>query len=221
MTTVSKPRQKMADPSPSHPSSTHTHGPEDPTTTDPFDSLLNLEATYHAEGYALGASDGARAGRIEGRTFGLEKGFEKFAELGRLGGRAGVWGARLERHPPRDGERVGVSEGEREGGGVGLKGSERLRRQVARLRELSDPESLSTVNDEESVNAFDERLREARAKATLVGKMVGERDGDAASDALASGGEAGAAKVKGKGKPAGGSKEMEDFAGLPLAKKKQ
>lgn len=181
----------------------------DTNTSDPFDSLLNLESTYYAEGHALGASDGARAGRIEGRTFGLEKGFEKFAELGRLGGRAAVWDARL--HLQSSGT-------DEDAGGLAVKGSERLRRQVARLRELTDPESLSTVNDEESVNAFDERLREAKAKATLVGKMVGEKDGEAGPDATAADDGASSAK-KARGKQ-GRSREMEDFAGLPLAKKK-
>lgn len=199
------------------PSQPQRPGPES-RQDDPFDSLLNLESTYHAEGYSLGASDGARAGRIEGRTFGLEKGFEKFAELGRLRGKAGVWDARLRFHSQQGSGDEGGGGGGEKRDTVALKGSERMRKQVARLRELTDPESLSMVNDEESVNAFDERLREARAKATLVGKMVGEREGDFGANATPVGEEKGAAK-KTRGKQ-GGSKEMEDFVGLPVAKKK-
>ena len=173
-----------------------------PTTNnnadDLFSDILNLEDQYHAEGFSVGAVDGARAGRIEGRTFGLEKGFEKFAQLGRLGGRAAVWSARLD------------CQGE-----VELKGSERLRRQVERLRELCDAESVSTVNDEESVNAFDERVRDAGAKGTLISKMVGEKDGDLDF------GEAGD-ETKGKeGASRKGGGEMEDFVGLPKGKGKE
>lgn len=179
---------------------------------DLFSDVLHLEDKYHAEGFSLGSADGARAGRIEGRTFGLEKGFEKFSELGRLGGRAAVWSARL--NASLVGDDVKANEGVEEVG-VGLKGSERLRRQVERLRELTDPESLSTVNDEESVNAFDNRLREARAKGTLVGKMVGEKELDAAE------GQSSAKVVLAKGKAGAGGKEMEDFAGLPMGQGKK
>ncbi|KAK7565831.1 hypothetical protein IWX91DRAFT_334956, partial [Phyllosticta citricarpa] len=62
---------------------------------DPFTHPQNLESIYYNEGFSLGRTDGTRAGRIEGRVFGLEKGFDKFFAMGRLGGRAGVWGARL------------------------------------------------------------------------------------------------------------------------------
>ena len=178
--------------------------------TDFFDDLLNLEDKYHTEGYDLGAADGARAGRIEGRTFGLEKGFEKFAELGRLGGRADVWNSRLKlaTHGGDAGDRKAVAEG--------LRGSERLKRQVERLRELTDPESLSTMNDEESVNEFDERLREAKAKATLISKMAAEKDLDIDAVSSTDGDATSASKAKGKA-----TGEMEDFAGVPAVRKKE
>lgn len=173
---------------------------------DPFTSLLHLEEKYHAEGYALGVEDGARAGRIEGRTFGLEKGFEKFSALGQLGGRSAVWSARLESLQNSGGQGVLQL--------PPLKESERLRRQVERLCEVADRESLSTVNDEEGVNAFDDRLREANAKARLVGRMVGEREDLSAVEDAAPG----TAKA---GKQGNGGGEMEDFAGLrvPAAKR--
>jgi hypothetical protein len=62
-----------------------------------FDSLLNLEEQYYAEGYEQGVADGSRAGRIEGRIFGLEKGFEKFVAMGRLHGKATVWSEMVKR----------------------------------------------------------------------------------------------------------------------------
>lgn len=203
----------------------------DSANPDIFDSLLNLEDKYHAEGYTTGLEDGARAGRIEGRTFGLEKGFEKFIELGRLGGRADVWATRVD--VPKSSSMSAsvapspsaVTPSDVRGDDAKiepLKPSDRLRRQVERLQELTDPESLSSVNDEESVNAFDERLREAKAKATLVGKMVGERALDENWEATV---DTGIAK-KGSGGAGGmgkGGGEMEDFAGLkvPVVVKKK
>lgn len=71
------------------------------------------------------------------------------------------------------------------------------------------------MNDEESVNAFDERLREAKGKATLVAKMVGERDLDAHVDSGSS-----SSRVDSTSKAKASGKEMEDFAGLPVARKK-
>ena len=164
---------------------------------DPFDSLLSLEETYYAEGLALGIADGERSGRIEGRLFGLEKGFEKFTAMGRLNGRAQVWTGRL------------ASES---GSGVELKGSERLRKHVERLAELTDPESLETKNDEAAVSEFDERVAGAKAKATLIARIVGEVD----DGQTGSGGAEDEVPrpASSKTNPTG---EMEDFTGLPAA----
>jgi flagellar biosynthesis/type III secretory pathway protein FliH len=151
------------------------------TKDDPFDSLLSLEEQYHAEGLQLGISDGARAGRNEGRVFGLHKGFEKALEMGRLHGKATVLHSRF-------------PAGEEE---------TRLNKQVSRLHELTDPKTISTINDEEAVSDFDSRLQAAQAKMRLVSNLLGE-DGEIA-------------KEKGKGKATG---EMEDFVGLPAGKGK-
>ncbi|KAL2157633.1 hypothetical protein VTH06DRAFT_5114 [Thermothelomyces fergusii] len=62
---------------------------------DPFDALLTLEDQFYAEGYEQGMADGLAAGRAEGRQLGLERGFQKFAEAGRMQGRAIVWANRL------------------------------------------------------------------------------------------------------------------------------
>lgn len=184
---------------------------------DPLESLLSLEEQYHHEGRALGVVEGEATGRIEGRVFGLEKSFEKFIELGKLGGRAAVWNSRL---PKFDGDAapssVGLEVG-KEGTGLGpLNGgaSERLTRHVRRLVELTDQNDVSRENSEEGVQDFDDRLREAKAKAVLVERLAGE-----GKETSANGGPAvKRAGVKSTQKSGGG--EMEDFGGLPKALQK-
>jgi hypothetical protein len=192
---------------------------------DPFDTLLSLESQYHAEGLALGIAEGTAAGRIEGRVFGLEKSFEKFIELGRLGGRATVWNARLpDQHRTStynaadDAEagklEVGKEEASRSSvpsdvlGVLPGSGSERLVRHVKRLVELTDSDDVSRENSEDGVQDFDDRLREAKAKAVLVERLVGEGGKENAGSGTA---------VKRAGVKSSGAKssEMEDFGGLP------
>ncbi len=153
--------------------------PAEAAEAEPFSTLLSLESQYHAEGYNLGHSDGARAGRTEGRLFGLEKGFEKAVEMGKLNGRASIFKARLD-----------TSEGSTSGG-------ERTVKHVTKLCELTDLTTLPTENDEESVAIFDERLRDAKAKMRLVGRLM-------------EGGESSAGGTA-KGKK---GEEMEDFVGV-------
>lgn len=204
---------------------------------DLFAGVLNLEDQYFTEGYDLGVADGSRAGRIEGRIFGLEKGFEKALAMGRLNGRASVWAARL---PPTNAGSVrngrddgGVSHGSRDRQVASLSGSERLRKHIDRLVELTDPESLETKNDEDAVNEFDERVAGARAKATLISRIVGEVDDTSSrtSPNRSSRSEPGNAgdeveitdarptSSKGRGGDKKQTGEMEDFVGLPQARK--
>jgi len=197
--------------------------PPQQTNEDPFDTLLSLESQYHAEGRALGISEGSAAGRIEGRIFGLEKAFEKFIELGRLGGRAAVWNARLPSTSTSSSRStsasasaaIEVGKEESEAGKLGVlpgSGSERLVRHVKRMVELTDRDDVSRENSEEGVQDFDDRLREAKAKAVLVERLVGEAGKESGG---AAGG--GAAAVKRAGVKGNGVKsdEMEDFGGLP------
>ena len=189
-----------------------------PTSEDPFDTLLSLEDQYFTEGYELGVADGSRAGRIEGRVFGLEKGFEKALQMGRLAGRASVWKTRL-------------SEPSSCSHDLSLAGSERLRKHVDRLVELTEAESLETRNTEDDVNEFDERLAGARAKAMLISKVVGEDDAGvgkarvAAKDPETSSQDGREVEVTRPGssqrRDDGGKKtgEMEDFIGLPNVRK--
>lgn len=185
-------------------------------SSDPLDSLLSLEEQYHHEGRALGIAEGEATGRIEGRVFGLEKSFEKFLELGKLGGRAAVWNSRLPDSGSNSNSSSGGLEVGKEESGLGpLNGgaSERLTRHVRRLVELTDQDDVSRENNEEGVQDFDDRLREAKAKAVLVERLVGE------GKETGSGGQAvKRAGVKSTQKSGGG--EMEDFGGLPRALQK-
>jgi hypothetical protein len=205
---------------------------------DPFDTLLTLESQYHHEGRTLGIAEGSASGRIEGRVFGLEKSFEKFIELGRLGGRAAVWNARLPHststsvsdtaaaaasHSAAAATAIEVGKDEVDASKLGLlpgSQSERLVRHIKRLVELTDMEDVSRENSEDGVQDFDDRLREARAKAVLVERLVGE--GGKESGGAGAGGSGGAAAAAAAVKRAGvksnaatKSDEMEDFGGLP------
>lgn len=184
------------------------------SSEDPFDSLLTLESQYHAEGRTLGIAEGSASGRIEGRVFGLEKSFEKFIELGRLGGRAAVWNARLPENASSTATSMEVGKDEVDSSKLGVlpgSGSERLVRHVKRLVELTDADDVSRENSEDGVQDFDDRLREARAKAVLVERLVGEGK----ESATAGGGSGTAVKRAGVKGNAAKSDEMEDFGGLP------
>ncbi|KAH6627146.1 hypothetical protein B0J18DRAFT_161224 [Chaetomium sp. MPI-SDFR-AT-0129] len=185
------------------------------TSTDPFDSLLTLEDQFYTEGYNQGMADGLAAGRTEGRQLGLERGFQKFAEAGRLQGRAIVWANRLGGGGTKGG-RGGESSGE--GGGrssqetaatttstfiptsittstpptkpkpeteTDTKATEphslpplppnpRLSKHITTLYALSETESLSTENNDEAVDDFDDRLRRAQGRFKVIERMVGE-----------------------------------------------
>ncbi|KAI7215734.1 hypothetical protein KC333_g5273 [Hortaea werneckii] len=180
------------------------------TQTDPFDSLLNLEDQYFTEGYSLGVSDGTRAGRIEGRIFGLEKGYEKALEMGRLGGKARIWQTRLQTptndHQTQDHSQMATRM-------KPLKGSERLRKHVERLVELTEPESLETKNEEEAVNEFDERLAGAKAKTTLISKIVGESTSSSTASPDTPGGRSASSPGRAGSQSAAAAKEMPSSPG--------
>ncbi|KAK5688729.1 hypothetical protein LTS10_000707 [Elasticomyces elasticus] len=183
----------MANPSPSQPDNNN----------DPFATLLNLEDQYYTEGYNLGVTDGSLAGRIEGRLFGLEKGFSKFTEMGRMNGRAAVWKARSRPNPQTQGDDTVVNF-------VPLSASDRLRKHITRLTELTDPDSLETKNTEDAVDEAEERLAGAKSKFTLIARIVGEDDAARSS-----------AEVEVKRPISKGNGEMEDFVGLPALSKQK
>ncbi|KAK5116735.1 hypothetical protein LTR62_007409 [Meristemomyces frigidus] len=215
---------------------TPNEGTTDTTpTTDPFDTLLSLEEDYYTEGHALGLNDGIRSGRIEGRLFGLEKGFDKFIQMGQLAGRAAVWKGRLPDQSTCKAVNPTVPEAHCVIQLPSLSGSERLRRHIARLDELTEAASLETKNSEEAVNECDERLAGAKAKFLLISRIAGENDREVAEKGVDVnvGGELGdgAAEMDVatlKTNEVGGAKtstarvkgEMEDFVGLPHVAKK-
>ena len=161
---------------------------------DPFDSLLGLEDHYYNEGFALGNADGIRVGQIEGRIFGLEKGFEKYIEMGKLHGRALVWSSRLQHSKEKPGSKTqddltgatGTTESKNLNGETetpsedarsmlpSIPENKRLEKHVRTLYALTEPESLSTENNEEAVADFDDRLKRAQSKAKIIEKLVGE-----------------------------------------------
>ena len=167
---------------------------------DPFDSLLTIEDTFYKEGYDLGVSDGNRAGLVEGRFFGLEKGFEKYATIGNLYGRAVIWAGRLpvsqdtavdddqdasaadmdnrfknqsvldsnKDVQPQAGSLPGRTMS------TALPANTRLEKHIRMLYALTEPESLSTNNDENSVSELDDRFNRAKGKIKVIEKMTGD-----------------------------------------------
>lgn len=173
---------------------------------DPFDSLLSLEDQYYNQGFELGVTDGSRAGRIEGRIFGLEKGFEKFAAMGALAGRCAVWDARVPQESPS--EPLAATSLKP------LPQNARLAKHVHTLFALTEAQSLSTENNEDSVSDFDDRFKRAEGKVKVIEKIIGEgtltlHDPTPSSDAPA--GHVQGRQVRVKRDNVGGDATMEDF----------
>lgn len=172
---------------------------ESTTDPDPFDTILNLEEDFYAEGYQLGLADGTRQGRLEGRALGLEKGFEKHLALGRIQGRAAVWAARLAQNGTTQTsgsmEQENTNTGaelQREGQPVpqklppkakGVKSTNllqplannpRLEKHIQSLKAIVDPGRLSMQNTDEAVADVDARLKRARLKVVVIERIIGE-----------------------------------------------
>ncbi|ORY63016.1 uncharacterized protein BCR38DRAFT_485787 [Pseudomassariella vexata] len=152
---------------------------------DPFDDVLNLEDQFYDQGYKQGYEDGTQAGKIEGRSVGLKKGFEKFLEAGRLQGKAVVWANRLPRSKTQVAEAAQTSPNksstqDQKGGDVResqlppLSCNQRLEKNVTSLYALVEPGTLSTENNDESVNDFDDRFKRAQGKLKIVERIVRE-----------------------------------------------
>ena len=172
---------------------------------DPFDSLLRIEEQYYKEGYDLGVKDGSHAGLIEGRLFGLEKGFEKYVTIGTLHGRSVLWSGRLRRarrgisgdgmseastmlkdrqspghefawecKPPNQEEHTLTTPGTI----PQIPNNTRLEKHIRILYALTELSSLSTENSEESVSAFDDRLKRADGKVKIIEKILDESSSD-------------------------------------------
>lgn len=144
--------------------------------SDPFEDVLNLEDQYYDQGYNQGYEDGFRAGKIEGRSVGLKTGYEKFLEAGRLQAKAIVWANRLPnlRKVPagQDESRLGAEKSESQL--PALSSNVRLDKNVTSLHALVEPGTLSTENNDEAVNDFDDRVKRAQGKLKIVERMIGE-----------------------------------------------
>ncbi|KAF2266723.1 hypothetical protein CC78DRAFT_458650 [Lojkania enalia] len=183
------------------------------SAADPFDSLLTIEDTLYTDAYAQGIADGARAGRIEGRVFGLEKGFEKFTAMGRLNGRACVWGARMPSFASME-EKISVNKSKKEDGVKQksalppLQPNTRLQKHISMLHGLTDPLTFSTSNTEDAVADFDDRFRRAGAKAKIIERIIGESSDATVPDAASPKGRKTKIAVEGKKE-----ENIEDFTG--------
>lgn len=146
--------------------------------SDPFDDVFTLEDRFYQQGYQQGVQDGEAAGRIEGRQFGMSTGFDKFLESGRLASRAVVWANRL----PASQKPVLSSAVPSEAGSTPhakeacslppLPDNARLAKNIKMVYALVEPETLSTANDDEAVQDFDDRFKRAQGKAKVVEKMI-------------------------------------------------
>jgi len=143
---------------------------------DPFSPIHDLETTIYTQAYQLGVSDGSSAGRIEGRIFGLEKGFEKFLSLGRLAGRSAVWSSRLPPVGNFEQPKEMVEEEQPKAQLPKLPAHPRLKSHIHMLSGLSELETFSTLNTEEAVADFDDRVKRAGAKCKVIERIVGEEE---------------------------------------------
>ncbi|KIY02413.1 uncharacterized protein Z520_02551 [Fonsecaea multimorphosa CBS 102226] len=146
--------------------------------TDPFDDLLELENDYYREGYDAGVADSTYAGMIEGKVFGIEKGYEKALELGKLHGRALVWRERSEKAVSKDAATLETLDSSRLRDIIQtlsqLSDNTRFRRHVEGLYAASDGATIAKDNSDEAVTEFDDRITKAKAKAKVIGNIVGE-----------------------------------------------
>ncbi|KAI2605775.1 DUF1715-domain-containing protein [Hypoxylon fragiforme] len=170
-----------------------------PQDDDLFEDILNLEEQYYKEGWDEGYKDGAEAGRIEGRSVGIKKGFEKFLEAGRLQGKAIVWANRIpnlqKQHAPNSNAPQQLSQSQERSSNSPseesaeppkrlppLNSNSRLEKNVTMLYGLVEPGTLSTKNDDESVNDFDSRLKGAQGRLKMIERAVGEGTEKGATD---------------------------------------
>ena len=148
---------------------------------DPLDSLLRLEDNFYQEGFCVGVQDGKRAGLIDGRLYGLEHGFEKYVAMGTLHGRAAVWAGRISSSDDNPEQFEGFRDGKptkEDDEIIKRLDNPRLRAHVRTLYALTEPDSLATVNSEDAVTDFDDRLKRAEGKFKIIKKLTGETNQD-------------------------------------------
>lgn len=149
---------------------------------DLFDEALNVESTFHSQGYNEGLKDGAQAGLAEGRGFGLQKGFEKFYESGRLAGKSVVWANRLPSN--RESNSGSSSDSNTQSTLPPLPNNARLEKNVNTLYSLVDPKMLSIENSDAAVQDFDDRLKRAQGKERIIDRVVKGPSKDGSSEGI-------------------------------------
>jgi hypothetical protein len=160
-------------------------------TADPLDDVFTIEDRFYTQGYEAGLADGESAGRAEGRSLGMSKGFEKFCESSRLAARAVIWANRFPsasraidtisaaEHDSASGATQAshmlssASTTSRRSGLPPLVDNARLEKNVKSVYALVEPGTLSTKNEDEAVQDFDDRLRRAQGKVKVVERMIG------------------------------------------------
>ena len=79
------------------------------------------------------------------------------------------------REGPDGAERGGRDRGDAVAGVKGKEGKEaRLKKNIRTLWALTEPASMDTANTEDTVAAFEDRVRRAEGKGKVVGRLVGE-----------------------------------------------
>ncbi|KAF3353640.1 hypothetical protein VD0004_g1184 [Verticillium dahliae] len=162
-------------------------------TTDPFDDVMNLEERFYEEGYTQGTKDGDRAGKIEGRSVGLANGYDKFLESGRLYGKSLVWANRLQLRSPSSAEVEGAVAASTPAGPASMtvesstgaqkkcllpplpSTNSRLEKNIIVAHALVEPDTLSTENNDDAVNDFDNRVKKAQGKVKVIERILGEQ----------------------------------------------
>ncbi|EEY14510.1 conserved hypothetical protein [Verticillium alfalfae VaMs.102] len=155
---------------------------------------MNLEERFYDEGYTQGTKDGDRAGKIEGRSVGLANGYDKFLESGRLYGKSLVWANRLQVRTPSSAEVEGAVAASTPAGPASttVKNStgaqnkcllpplpstnSRLEKNIIVAHALVEPDTLSTENNDDAVNDFDDRVKKAQGKVKVIERMLGESE---------------------------------------------
>ncbi|KAF2745702.1 hypothetical protein M011DRAFT_405858 [Sporormia fimetaria CBS 119925] len=213
--------------------STHAPATDVSHIEDFFDNVLHLEDNMYSSGYAQGVQDGSRAGRIEGRVFGLEKGFEKFASLGRLHGRAAVWGSRMydqsvapvisspdadpnlhSHYPASDPASANAAAFNNNPWALPpLPSNDRLNRNIHLVYHMTDPHTFDTANTEEAVADFDDRFKRAGAKAKIIERSVGADRETKKGNRKGKGPNKKGKKMRLVGENKGKEDSMEDFKG--------
>ncbi|PHH61246.1 hypothetical protein CDD81_624 [Ophiocordyceps australis] len=167
----------------------------------PLDYVLDLENDFYQQGYREGLAHGSRAGRIEGRTVGMQTGFDKFLECGCLAAKAVIWANRLPiqslqanhsgrasltdtdnstcqiptSHPAQSHPITAHNSSESRAIRtlpLLTRTNLRLDKNIRAIYVLVEPATLSTLNTDQAINEFDDRIKRAKGKLKVVERVI-------------------------------------------------